>query len=64
MTFFGSSLTPGDTPPDGAPVSIEGLDKPAVVHKGGMTLTGNDGKMVSDFLLHKSELLTLYWYAP
>lgn len=47
MTFYGSSLTPGDKPPEGAPVTIEGLDIPAIVHGGGMTLTGTDGKMVS-----------------
>lgn len=47
MTFYGSSLTPGDKPPEGAPVTIEGLDTPAIVHGGGMTLTGTDGKMVS-----------------
>ena len=47
VTFYGSSLTPGDKPPDGAAVTIEGLDSAAVVHSGGMTLTGTDGKMVS-----------------
>ena len=47
MTFYGSSLTLGDKPPEGAPVTIEGLDIPAIVHGGGMTLTGTDGKMVS-----------------
>lgn len=47
VTFYGSSLTPGDKPPEGAPVTIEGLDTPAIVHSGGMTLTGTDGKMVS-----------------
>lgn len=47
MTFYGSSLTPGDKPPEGAPVTIEGLDTPAIVHGGGMTVTGTDGKMVS-----------------
>lgn len=47
VTFYGSSLIPGDKPPEGAPVTIEGLDTPAIVHSGGMTLTGTDGKMVS-----------------
>ena len=47
VTFYGSSLTPGDKVPEGAPVTIVGLDTPAVVHSGGMTLTGTDGKMVS-----------------
>lgn len=48
VTFYGSSLTPGDKAPDGTAVTIEGLDTPAIVHKGGMTLTGTDGKMVSN----------------
>ncbi|CAH3028244.1 unnamed protein product [Porites evermanni] len=47
VTFYGSSLTPGDSPPEGTPVTIEGLDTPAMVHKGGMTLTGSDGKMLT-----------------
>ena len=47
VTFYGSSLTPGDKPPDGSAVTIEGLEMPAIVHNGGMTLTGTDGKMVS-----------------
>ena len=47
MTFYGSKLVPGDKPPQGTPVTIEGLETPAVVHKDGMTLTGTDGKMVS-----------------
>ncbi len=47
VTFYGSHLTPGDKPPDGTAVTIEGLDTPAIVHSGGMTLTGTDGKMVS-----------------
>lgn len=50
VTLYGSSLSPSDTPPEGTPVTIEGLEKPAVVHKGGMTVTGNDGKMVSKCL--------------
>ena len=40
-------MTPGDKPPDGSAVTIEGLEMPAIVHSGGMTLTGTDGKMVS-----------------
>ena len=32
-------------------MTIEGLDTPAMVHKGGMTLTGSDGKMVGHCLL-------------
>lgn len=32
-------------------MTIEGLEKPAMVHKGGMTVTGNDGKMVSKMLV-------------
>ena len=47
VTFYGSSMTPGDKPPDGSAVTIEGLEMPAIVHSGGMTLTGTDGKMVS-----------------
>jgi len=50
VTFYGSSLTSGDKPPEGAAVTIEGLDTPAIVHTGGMTLTGTDGKMVSQSL--------------
>ena len=47
VTFYGSKLVPGDKPPQGTPVTIEGLETPAIVHKDGMTLTGTDGKMVS-----------------
>lgn len=47
VTLYGSSLTSGDTPPDGTPVTIEGSEVPAIVHKGGMTLTGVDGKMLT-----------------
>ena len=47
VTFYGSSMTPGDKPPDGSAVTIEGLEMSAIVHSGGMTLTGTDGKMVS-----------------
>jgi len=50
VTFYGSSLTPGEKPPEGAPVTVEGLDTPAIVHSGGMTLTGTDYKMVSLYL--------------
>ena len=41
-------------------MTVEGLDNPAIVHKGGMTLTGTDGKMVGDCLLQF--LWSLYNY--
>lgn len=46
MTFYSSSLEEGSNTPDGSPVIVDGLEKPAIVHAGGMTLVGNDGKMV------------------
>jgi hypothetical protein len=46
VTFYSSSLEESSSPPEGSSIVIEGLEKPAIVHPGGMTLIGNDGKMV------------------
>lgn len=46
MTFYSSSLEENDSPPHGSSVVIDGLEKPAIVHAGGMTLIGKDGKLV------------------
>ena len=46
MTFYSSSMEDRSSPPDGSSVVVEGLEKPAIVHSGGMTLVGSDGKMV------------------
>ena len=37
----------GTSPADGTPVTVDGLEKPGVIHSAGLTLIGNDGKMVS-----------------
>ncbi|CAB4005971.1 Cytosolic 10-formyltetrahydrofolate dehydrogenase [Paramuricea clavata] len=47
VTFYSSSLEESSSPPDGSSVVVEGLEKPAIVHSGGMTLVGNDGKMLT-----------------
>ena len=39
------------SPPKGTEVVIEGLEKPAIVHKDGMVITGTDGKMVYKLLI-------------
>ena len=41
-------------------MTIKGLDTPAIVHKGGMTLTGTDEKMVGHCLLQFLWSLRLY----
>ena len=43
--MFGSSMHTGAVP-KGTEVPIEGCSKPAIVHKNGMLIFGNDGKMV------------------
>ncbi|XP_031571747.1 cytosolic 10-formyltetrahydrofolate dehydrogenase-like isoform X1 [Actinia tenebrosa] len=47
VTFYGSNLGPRKRVPQGSEVYIDGHDKPAIVHKDGMTLFGSDGKMVT-----------------
>ncbi|XP_046839879.1 cytosolic 10-formyltetrahydrofolate dehydrogenase-like [Xenia sp. Carnegie-2017] len=47
VTFYSSSLEQTTDVPEGSPVIIEGLAKPAVVHANGMTLVGNDSKMLT-----------------
>ncbi|CAL1526963.1 unnamed protein product [Lymnaea stagnalis] len=46
ITFFGSQLWTR-LPPRGTQVAIDGAKQPAIVHKGGIILFGNDGKMVN-----------------
>ena len=36
--------------PRGTQVPVAGASKPAIVHKNGMVLFGNDGKMVSNYI--------------
>ena len=46
VTFSGSKMW-NRLPPRGTTVNIEGASQPAIVHKNGMVIFGNDGKMVS-----------------
>lgn len=46
VTFFGSRMWTR-LQPRGLSIEIKGTSKPAIVHKGGMILFGNDGKMVN-----------------
>uniref|UniRef100_A0A0B6ZYE6 10-formyltetrahydrofolate dehydrogenase n=1 Tax=Arion vulgaris TaxID=1028688 RepID=A0A0B6ZYE6_9EUPU len=46
ITFFGARLWTR-LPPRGTEVIIEGKSRPAIVHKGGLVLFGNDGEMVN-----------------
>ena len=48
--MFGSKLWKR-MEPRGTQVPVAGASKPAIVHKNGMVLFGNDGKMVSDYIL-------------
>jgi len=47
VTFYGSTMFSKSSPPSGTEVVIEGMEKPAIVHKDGMLLFGTDGKMVN-----------------
>ncbi|KAK3610577.1 hypothetical protein CHS0354_009017 [Potamilus streckersoni] len=46
ITFFGSRLW-NRMVPRGTEFQVEGCSKPAIVHRNGMVLFGNDGKMVN-----------------
>ncbi|CAG5117906.1 unnamed protein product, partial [Candidula unifasciata] len=46
ITFFGSRLWTR-LPPYGTEVVVEGMSRPAIVHKRGMILFGNDGGMIN-----------------
>eukprot|EP00058_Branchiostoma_floridae_P001935 XP_002587423.1 hypothetical protein BRAFLDRAFT_129324 [Branchiostoma floridae] len=46
VTLYGSKMFKKEVP-EGAEVEVPGASKPAIVHKGGMIFTGNDGKMLS-----------------
>ena len=46
ITLFGSRMWTRMVP-RGTEIAIEGASRPAIVHKNGMVLFGNDGKMVS-----------------
>ncbi|XP_032218794.1 cytosolic 10-formyltetrahydrofolate dehydrogenase isoform X2 [Nematostella vectensis] len=47
VTFYGSKLGPKGKTPKGCEVEIDGLDRPAIVHKDGMTIIGSDEKMLT-----------------
>ena len=46
VSFYGSQFIDDRLPVEGTKVTVEGLDKPAVVNKRGMYLFGTDGKKV------------------
>lgn len=46
VTFSGSKMW-DRLPPRGTSIPIEGASQPAIVHKNGMVIFGNDGKMVN-----------------
>lgn len=50
VTVFGSVWDESGVIPEGEKVAVEGCSEPAIVHAGGMTFIGNDGKPVSDLL--------------
>jgi formyltetrahydrofolate dehydrogenase len=43
--------------PRGTNVDIQGASKPAIVHKNGMVIFGNDGKMVSTRITKAEEFI-------
>ena len=47
ITFFGSQMYHRKNRPSGVEIKIDGLDIPALIHRGGMILTGSDGQCVS-----------------
>lgn len=47
-------------PPRGTSIPIEGASQPAIVHKNGMVIFGNDGKMVSSYFLSNLDFLRLF----
>ena len=49
ITFYGSRVW-NRMEPRGKSFPVEGASKPAIVHKNGLILFGNDGKMVSFIL--------------
>lgn len=46
VTFFGSSMYHRKELPTHSEIQIDGLDKPAFIHNGGMIITGADGQRV------------------
>lgn len=46
ITLYNSSLGPSVVP-EGTSVEVSGLEKPAIVHKKGMTFIGSDNKMIT-----------------
>eukprot|EP00058_Branchiostoma_floridae_P001920 XP_002587408.1 hypothetical protein BRAFLDRAFT_290865 [Branchiostoma floridae] len=46
VTLYGSKMFKKEVP-EGTEVEVPGASKPAIVHKGGMIFTGNDGKMLN-----------------
>ncbi len=47
--MFGSTLWTGSVPSGGKEVSIEGAAGKGIVHKEGMLVPGNDGKVSAEF---------------
>lgn len=47
VTFYGSSMYHRKNLPEHTEVTIDGLDKPALLHSGGMILTGSDGQRIN-----------------
>jgi len=47
VTFFGSSMYHRKELPQHTEVSIDGLSAPALIHNGGMIITGSDGQMIN-----------------
>ncbi len=46
MSFYGCQFIDDRLPVEGREVTVEGLEKPAVVNNRGMYLYGSDGKKV------------------
>lgn len=46
VTFFGSSMYHRKELPIHSEIQIDGLEKPAFIHNGGMIITGADGQRV------------------
>lgn len=53
VRLFGASLFSGSVPSDGKPLTFKGLSKPAIIHEGGLLITGTDGKLVNVLRIKK-----------
>ncbi|CAK1541584.1 unnamed protein product [Leptosia nina] len=47
IKFFGSSLWEGEYEMEGDQILIPGLNKPAIIHEGGLLITANDGVKIN-----------------